>query len=98
VSYLPLAHVAERMTTHYVGIRAGGTIYFVKDVAEVLPTLQEARPNIFMAVPRVWEKMHTRISAKIHETENERKRALALKAVEVGKEKVRAELAGAPRR
>ncbi|MFO7817453.1 MAG: flagellar hook-associated protein FlgL, partial [Desulfovibrionales bacterium] len=28
-----------------------GTIYFVKDVAEVLPTLQEARPNIFMAVP-----------------------------------------------
>jgi len=94
VSYLPLAHVAERMTTHYVGIRAGGTIYFVKDVAEVLPTLQEARPNIFMAVPRVWEKMHTRIMGKIHETENERRRDLALKAVEVGKEKVRADLAG----
>ncbi|MFO7779595.1 MAG: long-chain fatty acid--CoA ligase [Nitriliruptoraceae bacterium] len=94
VSYLPLAHVAERMTTHYLGIRAGGTIYFVKDVAEVLPTLQEARPNIFMAVPRVWEKMHSRILGKIHETDNDRRRALALKAVEVGKEKVRTELAG----
>ncbi len=94
ISYLPLAHIAERMTTHYVGIRAGGTIAFVQDVAEVLPTLQEARPHIFMAVPRVWEKMHTRITAKIHETENERKRALALKAIEVGTAKVRAELAG----
>ena len=94
ISYLPLAHIAERMTTHYVGIRAGGTIAFVQDVAEVLPTLQEARPNIFMAVPRVWEKMHTRIMGRIHETENERKRALALKAVEVGTAKVRAELAG----
>ncbi len=94
ISYLPLAHIAERMTTHYVGIRAGGTISFVQDVTEVLPTLQEARPNIFMAVPRVWEKMHTRILGRIHETENERKRALALKAVEVGTEKVRAELEG----
>lgn len=94
ISYLPLAHIAERMTTHYVGIRAGGTISFVQDVAEVLPTLQEARPNVFMAVPRVWEKMHTRIMGRIHETENERKRALALKAVEVGTAKVRAELAG----
>ena len=94
ISYLPLAHIAERMTTHYVGIRAGGTIAFVQDVTEVLPTLQEARPNIFMAVPRVWEKMHTRILGKIHETENERKRALALKAVEVGTQKVRAELEG----
>ncbi|MFP4148986.1 MAG: AMP-dependent synthetase/ligase [Nitriliruptoraceae bacterium] len=94
VSYLPLAHIAERMTTHYVGIRAGGTISFVRDVAEVLPTLLEARPNIFMAVPRVWEKMHTRILARIHETDNERKRALALKAVEVGMAAVRAELDG----
>ncbi len=94
ISYLPLAHIAERMTTHYVGIRAGGTIAFVQDVTEVLPTLQEARPNIFMAVPRVWEKMHTRILTRIHETDDDRRRALALRALEVGTEKVRTELAG----
>jgi long-chain acyl-CoA synthetase len=65
ISYLPLAHVAERMTTHYNGINIGGTVYFVRDVAEVLETLQEARPQMFMAVPRVWEKMQAALLAKI---------------------------------
>jgi long-chain acyl-CoA synthetase len=94
ISYLPLAHVAERMTTHYVGIRFAGTVYFVREVAAVVETLQEARPNTFMAVPRVWEKMHAALMAKIHATEDERKRKLALRAVDVGMAKVRAEMAG----
>jgi long-chain acyl-CoA synthetase len=94
VSYLPLAHVAERMTTHYLGIRFGGTIYFVKEVSAVLETLQEARPQIFMAVPRVWEKMHAALLAKVHATEDERRRKLALKALDVGVAKVREEQDG----
>ncbi len=94
VSYLPLAHVAERMTTHYTGIRFAGTIYFVKEVAQVVETLQEARPHTFMAVPRVWEKMHAALNAKVRATEDERKRKLALKALEVGQAKVREEMAG----
>ncbi len=94
ISYLPLAHVAERMTTHYTGIRFAGTIYFVKEVAQVVETLQEARPHTFMAVPRVWEKMHAALDAKVRATEDERKRKLALKALEVGQAKVREEMAG----
>ncbi|MCC5947200.1 MAG: long-chain fatty acid--CoA ligase [Nitriliruptoraceae bacterium] len=94
ISYLPLAHVAERMTTHYLGIMAAGTIYFVREVSAVLETLQEARPQVFMAVPRVWEKMHAALLAKIHATEDARKRGLALKAIDVGMARVRAELDG----
>jgi long-chain acyl-CoA synthetase len=94
ISYLPLAHVAERMTTHYLGIRNAGTVYFVREVSQVLETLQEARPHIFMAVPRVWEKMHAALIAKIASAEDERKRKLGLKAIEVGMAKVRAELSG----
>jgi long-chain acyl-CoA synthetase len=94
ISYLPLAHIAERMATHYLRMRFVGTIYFVKEVAAVLETLQEARPNFFMAVPRVWEKMHAALMAKVHATEDDRKRKLALKAIDVGTAKVRAELAG----
>jgi len=94
ISYLPLAHVAERMTTHYLGIRNAGTVYFVREVSQVLETLQEARPHIFMAVPRVWEKMHAALLAKIASAEDERKRKLGLKAIEVGMAKVRAELDG----
>jgi long-chain acyl-CoA synthetase len=94
VSYLPLAHVAERMTTHYTGIRFAGTVYFVKEVAQVVETLQEARPHTFMAVPRVWEKMHAALNAKIQATEDDRKRKLALAAIDNGMKKVRAEMAG----
>jgi long-chain acyl-CoA synthetase len=94
ISYLPLAHVAERMTTHYTGVRFAGTVYFVKEVAAVLETLQEAKPNTFMAVPRVWEKMHAALMAKVHATEDDRKRKLALRAVEVGTKKVRLEATG----
>jgi long-chain acyl-CoA synthetase len=94
ISYLPLAHVAERMTTHYVGLRFAGTVYFVREVSAVLETLQEARPNTFMAVPRVWEKMHAALMAKVHATEDDRKRKLALRAIEVGTKKVRLEAAG----
>ncbi len=94
VSYLPLAHVAERMTTHYLGIRYAGTIFFVRDMSEVLETLQQARPQLFMAVPRVWEKMHAALLAKIEASEDPRKRKLALKAVDAATEKVGIELAG----
>jgi long-chain acyl-CoA synthetase len=93
VSYLPLAHVAERMVTHYLGIRFAATTYFVKDITAVADTLAAARPNTFLGVPRVWEKMHAAIIAKIQAEENERKRNLALKAIDVGMAKVREEMA-----
>jgi long-chain acyl-CoA synthetase len=94
VSYLPLAHVAERMVTHYLGIRFAGTVYFVKDITAVVETLTEARPHTFMAVPRVWEKMNAAIIAKVQAEENDRKRKIALKAIDVGMAKVRAEMSG----
>jgi long-chain acyl-CoA synthetase len=75
-------------------VRFAGTVYFVKEVSAVLETLQEARPNTFMAVPRVWEKMHAALMAKVHATEDDRKRKLALRAIEVGTKKVRQEAAG----
>lgn len=96
VSYLPLAHVAERMTTHYLGIRFGGSITFVRDLADVLESLQTARPQTFMAVPRVWEKFQARLLQRIAETPDPRRRALAERAIEAGTRRVRLEMAGEP--
>ncbi len=92
ISYLPLAHVAERMTTHYNGINIGGTVYFVREVAQVLETLQEARPQMFMAVPRVWEKMQAALLAKIDA--DERKGPLARRAIAAGTAAVEARMGG----
>lgn len=95
ISYLPLAHVAERMVTHYVGIRFGGSVTFVRDIGEVLESLQNARPQMFMAVPRVWEKFHVRLLQRIEEMPD-RRRALAERAIAAGLERVRLEMAGRP--
>ena len=93
VSYLPLAHIAERMISHYLGIRYAATAYFVREMPDVLETLLEARPNSFLAVPRVWEKLHAGLMAQI-DADDERKRRLAHRAIEVGTRCVTDELAG----
>jgi long-chain acyl-CoA synthetase len=93
VSYLPLAHIAERMVSHYAGIKQGATVEFVPDVKQILESLTGTRPNIMMAVPRVWEKMHSQIMVRL-EDEPERRRTLVLKAIENGKELRRREYRG----
>lgn len=93
VSYLPLAHIAERMVSHYAGIKQGAEVEFVPDVKKILDSLTGTRPNVMMAVPRVWEKMHSQIMARL-EDEPERRRKLVVGAIENGKELRRREQAG----
>jgi long-chain acyl-CoA synthetase len=95
VSYLPLAHIAERMVSHYAGIKQGAEVEFVPDVKQILEALTGTRPNIMMAVPRVWEKMHAQIMARL-EDEPERRRTLVQGAIDNGKEVRRRQHAGEP--
>src|SRR5437867_4194506 len=57
VSYLPLAHVAERFTSQWRGIHLGHEVWLCPDPNLLLPFLLEARPTMFVGVPRVWEKL-----------------------------------------
>jgi long-chain acyl-CoA synthetase len=63
VSYLPMAHIAERMTSHYQAIVAGYEVTTCPEPALVSKYLPEVKPEIFFAVPRVWEKMHAGVLA-----------------------------------
>ncbi|MGZ6972568.1 MAG: AMP-dependent synthetase/ligase [Acidimicrobiia bacterium] len=63
VSYLPMAHVAERMTSHYQGLALGYEVSTCPDGGKIAQYLPEVRPEIFFAVPRVWEKIHSGIMA-----------------------------------
>jgi len=90
LSYLPLAHVAERFISHYSSFQYATEITYVRDLLrlpEVLPTVQ---PFVFPAVPRVWEKFYGAIVAKLEEEPNERRRKLGEKALEVAAVKGRA--------
>ena len=96
ISYLPLAHVAERAFSHYLHLQKAGSVYFAPDPAEAIEVVQAARPQAFLAVPRVWEKIQSRLLATVEAEPNERKRGIALAAFRAGREAVRCEQAGRP--
>jgi long-chain acyl-CoA synthetase len=59
LSYLPMAHIAERMSTHYLGISSGFEVTTCPEPGQAAKYLPEVHPQTFFAVPRVWEKLHT---------------------------------------
>ena len=63
VSYLPFAHIAERMLSMYLPYVAGGQVRLLADASELAETLRELRPTRFFGVPRIWEKIQTLVSA-----------------------------------
>ncbi len=94
VSYLPLAHIAERVLSIYGPLTMRTHVWFCPEPAQAVEYVREARPTIFFGVPRVWEKVRAGINAKLAAEENERKRAITQKAVETGLEVVRRQQRG----
>lgn len=64
-SYLPLCHVAERMLVQFGVVYTGGTVYFVESLDTFSKNLSDTQPTIFLAVPRIWEKMREEILKKL---------------------------------
>ena len=67
VSYLPLCHVAEQLFTNFLHLATGGEVYFCPDLKQVKDYLVEARPTLFLGVPRVWEKFQAVLEARLAE-------------------------------
>lgn len=93
VSYLPLAHIAERLATHYLGTYLAGQVWYCPNLATVLEYIQEARPTLFVGVPRVYEKFHSRLQARFAEAEGLKAKILH-KALDLNARRVDAELEG----
>jgi long-chain acyl-CoA synthetase len=65
LSYLPLAHVAEREVVESTSLYAGSHIYFAESLETFLADLRRARPNFFFSVPRLWVKFQQGVFAKM---------------------------------
>jgi long-chain acyl-CoA synthetase len=63
VSYLPMAHIAERMLSHYQAIILGYAVFCCPDANQLPAYLKEVHPEILFGVPRVWEKIHNGVNA-----------------------------------
>jgi long-chain acyl-CoA synthetase len=85
VSYLPLAHIAERMFSAYLPVHNAGHVYFCPDPAQLVPVIGNARPTAFFGVPRVWEKIRAGIAALLAAEPDEGKRAAVRQAMDIGR-------------
>lgn len=98
VSYLPAAHVADRISGHCANLFTGIALTCVPDPREIAAALPDARPTAFFGVPRVWQKLKAGIDARLATEPSPVKKALAHWALGVGVAAARARLAGGPAR
>ncbi len=65
LSYLPLSHIAEQMLSIHGAITTGACVHFAESIERVPDDLKTSQPTIFFGVPRIWEKFHAGVSAKL---------------------------------
>ena len=66
LSFLPLAHIFERMVMHFY-LSTGMSIYYADDVQNVGKLLREVKPTIMTVVPRLLEKVYFKMYNKAME-------------------------------
>jgi long-chain acyl-CoA synthetase len=94
VSYLPMAHVAERWGSHYSPMFTGAQVTPLGDAKALLGALADVRPTIFGGVPRVWEKLKAGIETLAALEPDQAKRQAAEEAFAVAHRYVEAVQAG----
>ncbi len=67
LSYLPLSHIAEQMFSIHAPATSGYQVYFAESIDKLQENLQEVKPTVFFAVPRVWEKFYAGVTQKLGE-------------------------------
>jgi long-chain acyl-CoA synthetase len=95
IAFLPLCHIAERMIGGYIPIMRRSVTNFVENPETVFENLREVQPQVFFAVPRVWEKIYSQVMITLSEAGRLQKLAYAW-AVGVGGRVAESEAKGAP--
>jgi long-chain acyl-CoA synthetase len=67
VSYLPLAHIYERVTMLVCLFRGAKAGFFRGDVLGLLDDIAELKPTVFCSVPRLWNRIYDKVQAGIRE-------------------------------
>ena len=63
--FLPSAHIAQRIVLELVPLRMGTPVWFSESLARLPSELKTIRPTVFLAPPRVWERMFSTIQTEI---------------------------------
>jgi long-chain acyl-CoA synthetase len=65
LSFLPLSHTLERTAGYYLAIMAGARVAHVRSLEKLADDLPVVRPTVVISVPRVFERIHARVIAKV---------------------------------
>lgn len=95
VCFLPLCHILERLITVFTPIGLKSTVNFAESPETVFDNVREVSPHVFTAVPRVWEKLYSRVTIMASDASPVGKWAFA-QALKAGKARVTAQDEGRP--
>jgi long-chain acyl-CoA synthetase len=95
ISWLPAAHIAERMAHHYIPVIYAGTVTCCPNPREVVSFLPQVRPTWFFAVPRIWEKLKAGLEG-MQAAAPEEQRVPIQKAIAAATQRVRLRQRGDP--
>ncbi len=95
ISWLPAAHIAERMAHHYIPVIYAGTVTCCPNPREVVSFLPQVHPTWFFAVPRIWEKLKAGLEA-MQAAQPEEQRRPVQEAMQAAIERVRLRQRGEP--
>ncbi|MBN1301344.1 MAG: long-chain fatty acid--CoA ligase [Melioribacteraceae bacterium] len=85
LSFLPLCHIFERMAGYYTALSGGCTIAYAESIEKIAQNMTEIKPTIITAVPRLFERMHSRIIKNV-ESQPEKKQKIFNWAIETGRQ------------
>ncbi len=95
ICFLPLCHILERLFSGFGPIASKATLNFAESPETVFDNLQEVSPHTFVAVPRLWEKIYSRVSILVSDATPMQQWAFK-KAMEAGMKKAEYEAEGKP--
>jgi long-chain acyl-CoA synthetase len=93
LSFLPLCHSFERMAGYYTAMACGALVAYAESVETVRDNMLEVRPTIVTTVPRLFERIHSRIMKQVDASPPVRRKIFHW-AIGVGKEYAKAVKAG----
>src|SRR5438270_419959 len=95
ISWLPAAHIAERMAHHYLPVIFAGSVTCCPNPCDILTYLPQVHPTWFFAVPRIWEKLKAGLETMLHAQPDEQRKPVE-EAMAASIERVRLRQRGEP--
>lgn len=93
LSFLPLCHSFERMAGYYTAMACGATIAYAESIETVRDNMLEVRPTIITTVPRLFERIHSRVLKQVDSSPPARRRVFYW-GIQVGMEYAKARKRG----